>query len=73
MAPATRPDEVPPPEVTASMPAAIRATLIAVVSEYSRDDLRQLVAYTRNWIQYGLLGFTIGCILIGAVERLFGR
>jgi hypothetical protein len=70
MAPATRKEAIPPPEVTS---VSIRARLAAIVSEYSREDLRQLVTYTRNWIQYGLLGFTVGCILIGAAEGLFGR
>jgi len=63
---------MPEPEVH-SVSSAILARVVELLSAYSRDDLRQLVAYTRNWIQYGLLGFTVGCILIGAVERLFGR
>jgi hypothetical protein len=28
---------------------------------------------TRSWVQYGTLGFAVMCILIGAVEGLFGR
>ena len=63
---------MPEPEVH-SVSSAILARVVELLSAYSSDDLRQLVAYTRNWIQYGLLGFTVGCILIGAVERLFGR
>jgi len=39
----------------------------------SREDLLALLNYTRNWIQYGVVGFAVACILIGAVESLFGR
>jgi hypothetical protein len=28
---------------------------------------------TRTWIQYGVFGFAVFCIVIGAVEALFGR
>ena len=28
---------------------------------------------TRGWVQYGIVGFAILCIVIGAVEALFGR
>ena len=40
---------------------------------YSREDMVAVLSYTRNWIQYGVVGFAVACILIGAVERLFGR
>jgi hypothetical protein len=36
-------------------------------------DGADLIRATRIWIQYGLVGFTIFCILVGAVEALFGR
>jgi hypothetical protein len=36
-------------------------------------DGADLIRATRLWIQYGLVGFTIFCILVGAVEALFGR
>lgn len=39
----------------------------------NRENLRIILLFTRNWIQYGLLGFTVFCIVLGAVERLFGR
>jgi hypothetical protein len=32
-----------------------------------------VVRATRGWIQYGMVGFAILCIVIGAVEALFGR
>jgi len=28
---------------------------------------------TRTWLQYGVFGFAVFCIVIGAVEALFGR
>jgi hypothetical protein len=27
---------------------------------------------TRTWIQYGVVGFAVACIIIGAVKGLFG-
>ena len=28
---------------------------------------------TRTWVQYGVFGFAVLCIIIGAMEALFGR
>jgi hypothetical protein len=28
---------------------------------------------TRTWVQYGIFGFAVLCIIIGAMEALFGR
>jgi hypothetical protein len=28
---------------------------------------------TRIWIQYGVFGFAVMCIVVGAVESLFGK
>lgn len=33
----------------------------------------QVVRATRSWIQYGTVAFAVICIVIGAVEALFGR
>ena len=33
----------------------------------------EIIRATRSWIQYGTLGFAVICIVIGAVEALFGR
>jgi hypothetical protein len=33
----------------------------------------EIVRATRTWIQYGAVGFAVLCIVIGAVEALFGR
>ena len=32
-----------------------------------------VVHLTRTWVQYGIFGFAVLCIVIGAVEALFGR
>jgi len=42
------------------------------------DDLLRsagldILRATRTWIQYGVVGFALLCIVIGAVEALFGR
>jgi len=33
----------------------------------------EIARATRSWIQYGTLAFAVICIVIGAVEALFGR
>jgi hypothetical protein len=33
----------------------------------------EIARATRSWIQYGTVGFAVICIVIGAVESLFGR
>jgi hypothetical protein len=43
-------------------------------SAYGLDETGiQILRATRSWIQYGTVGFAVVCILIGAVEGLFGR
>ena len=32
-----------------------------------------VVHLTRNWVHAGIFGFAVLCIVIGAVEALFGR
>jgi hypothetical protein len=32
-----------------------------------------VIHLTRTWVQYGIVGFAVLCIVIGAVEALFGR
>lgn len=33
----------------------------------------EIVRATRSWIQYGAVGFAVLCIIIGAMEALFGH
>jgi hypothetical protein len=44
-----------------------------VVSLWPDDTHIQIIRATRSWIQYGTVGFAVICIVIGAVEALFGR
>jgi hypothetical protein len=37
------------------------------------SDNLTIVRATRLWVQYGIFGFAVFCIVIGAVESLFGR
>jgi len=32
-----------------------------------------VIHLTRTWVQFGIFGFAVLCIVIGAVEALFGR
>ncbi|HEX4594423.1 MAG TPA: hypothetical protein VH157_09115 [Bryobacteraceae bacterium] len=40
--------------------------------EVANDNLT-IARATRLWVQYGIFGFAVFCILVGAVESLFGR
>ena len=33
----------------------------------------EVIHLTRTWVQYGIFGFAVLCIVIGAMEALFGR
>jgi hypothetical protein len=46
----------------------IRAANVAQV-----DHQLSVMHATRTWIQYGVFGFAVFCIVLGAVEALFGR
>jgi hypothetical protein len=37
------------------------------------DPQLSVIHATRTWIQYGVFGFAVFCIVVGAVEALFGR
>jgi hypothetical protein len=38
-----------------------------------RESGLEIARATRSWIQYGTLAFAVICIVVGAVEALFGR
>ena len=40
--------------------------------DFTDHDLT-VVRATRLWVQYGIFGFAVFCIVIGAVESLFGQ
>jgi hypothetical protein len=37
------------------------------------DTAIQIIRATRSWIQYGMVGFTVFCIVIGALESILIR
>ena len=37
------------------------------------DAELSVIHATRTWLQYGVFGFAVFCIVVGAVEALFGR
>ena len=37
------------------------------------EDAVNVLRATRGWIQYGVVGFAILCVVVGAVEALFDR
>ncbi|MEO8025577.1 MAG: hypothetical protein ABI823_03860 [Bryobacteraceae bacterium] len=41
--------------------------------EIFREDLRLVVRFTRHWIHYGWMTFTVVATLIAAVEGVFAR
>jgi hypothetical protein len=42
-------------------------------SDWLDETWIPILRATRSWIQYGTVGFAVICILIGAVEGLFGH
>jgi hypothetical protein len=36
----------------------------------TRQDVINIVHYTRNWLHYGTIGFISGCALIGALRGI---
>jgi hypothetical protein len=43
------------------------------VTETSNETYREVLRMTRWFIQYGITGFAVVFIVVGAVEALFGR
>jgi len=57
------PLESPPPE----------SGDIAAVNVAEVDLQLSVMHATRTWLQYGVVGFAVFFIVVGAVEALFGR
>jgi hypothetical protein len=62
--------DTPPPAVAAEpeQDVATAPTVVIKPIEYVG-----VIHLTRTWVQYGVFGFAVLCIVIGAVEALFGR
>ena len=43
------------------------------VTKRTANDNLTVVRATRLWVQYGIFGFAVFCIVVGALESLFGR
>lgn len=54
-------------------PAADESAQTEPVAVAAPKDYASVSHLTRTWVQYGIFGFAILCIVIGAVEALFGR
>ena len=55
---------------------ALAGTVVVAISDcyqYLEDTWPDIVRSTRSWLQYGTVGFAVLCIVIGAVEALFGK
>jgi len=46
---------------------------IPAVNAAEVDLQLSVIHATRTWLQYGVFGFAVFCIVVGAVEALFGR
>jgi hypothetical protein len=64
-------------EATIEEPTATEAPVVEEsqpIHEESWDGYGiEIVRATRTWLQYGMFLFAVLCIVIGAVEALFGR
>jgi len=45
----------------------------SITDDPLRSASLDIIRATRTWVQYGVVGFAFLCILIGAVEALFGK
>ncbi len=63
----------PAAEPTTVEPAAEESAQTETLAVEVPNDYATVSHLTRTWVQYGIFGFAILCIVIGAVEALFGR
>jgi hypothetical protein len=57
---------------TSAEPDANSETSETTAAEQPIESVSVIHA-TRTWVQYGIFGFAVLCIIIGAMEALFGR
>jgi hypothetical protein len=75
----------PAPKLEPIEPVVVAEPVIEVQSEQNPEppqapletpppiEYMAVFHLTRTWVQYGIFGFAVLCIVIGAVEALFGR
>ena len=62
--------------IAASEPVVAQAdaeSVAPLVAPPQPIEYIEVIRLTRTWVQYGTFGFAVLCIVIGAVEALFGR
>jgi hypothetical protein len=79
-APAPQFDPIVPIETASLVPAAIAPepeqtaeAPVELAPPVKPIEYVGVIHLTRTWVQYGVFGFAVLCIVIGAVEALFGR
>jgi hypothetical protein len=69
---APSPTPQPGKQLAVSLAGAI-AVALEDCSDAFQDTWPEILHATRAWIQYGTVGFAVLCIVVGAVEAVFGR
>jgi hypothetical protein len=74
-APAPQLDPIQPvtPEPDIPVESEQDAESVEPRQTYRSIEYIAVVHLTRTWVQYGIFGFAVLCIVIGAVEAMFGR
>jgi hypothetical protein len=70
------PSSAPPPEpqTESAEQQSVQAPATSLIDALWLEEAGvEIIRATRSWIQYGTVGFAVICIVIGAVEALFGR
>jgi hypothetical protein len=67
----SKPD-IPEPAITVETEENLEHSLAPAETSRQTEYLA-IVHLTRTWVQYGIFGFAVLCIVIGAVEAMFGR
>jgi hypothetical protein len=69
------PSSAPPqPQTESAEQQSVQAPATSLIDALWLEEAGvEIIRATRSWIQYGTVGFAVICIVIGAVEALFGR
>jgi hypothetical protein len=65
---------LPEPKTASAEQQSVQAPATSLIDALWLEEAGvEIIRATRSWIQYGTVGFAVICIVIGAVEALFGR
>jgi hypothetical protein len=65
---------LPEPQTASAEQQSVQAPATSLIDALWLEEAGvEIIRATRSWIQYGTVGFAVICIVIGAVEALFGR